>query len=271
MQVLFSYSAWNKEEKMKALIVVYLSIALALIFTPPVSAQNLNAGIVAYYSFDDGAGDVVKDIVGNNNGTINGTPTWVEGNIGGGLEFDGTANFVDCGADPSFNLTQTLSICAWVKINAFGNWDGIVTKGVDSGPYAMQMWGDGALRFSPNWGDPAGFKGKGSFNTDTKMVAGEWTHVAVTYDGAKVNFYINGKPDALVVEEAFTFGTNTDSMILGCDFPGGDEYFDGVMDEVFIYERALTEAEISQVMTGFVSVNPSGKVAMTWGMIKDRD
>ena len=59
---------------------------------------------------------------------------------------------------------------------------------------------------------------------------------------------------------------------MGCDFPGGDEYFDGVMDEVFIYSRALTEAEILKVMVGgdrVLSVNPSDKLGVTWGIIKN--
>jgi len=58
---------------------------------------------------------------------------------------------------------------------------------------------------------------------------------------------------------------------LGCDFPGGDEYFDGVMDEVLLFSRALTEAEILKVMAGggTISVNPDGKLGVTWGMIKN--
>ena len=256
---------------MKFLTVVYLSITLALIFARPLLAQDVQAGLVSYWNFDEGTGDIINDIVGNNDGTINGTPTWVDGIIGGGLQFNGNNNYIDCGADVSLDITETLTIAAWVKIAAFGNLDGVVTKGVNSGPYAMQLWGDGALRFSPNWGNPAGAVGAGSFNTDTKMVAGEWTHAAITYDGAKARFYINGTPDALEVDQAFTFGTNTDSLILGCDFPGGDEYFDGVMDEVLIFSRALTEAEILKVMAGggTISVNPDGKLGVTWGMIKN--
>ena len=247
---------------------VYFSITLALIFTLPVSAQM---GIVSYWSFDAGSGDIVEDIAGNNDCIIKKDPKWGNGKKDGGLILNGSTTYLDCGNDASFNITKTLTIAVWVNIKAFGNWDGIVTKGVNSGPYAMQMWGDGSLRFSPNWGNPAGFKGAGSFNTNTKMVAGEWNHAAITYDGAKARFYINGIPDTLEVDQAFTFGTNTDSLILGCDFPGGDEYFDGVMDEVLIFSRALTEAEILKVMAGggTISVNPDGKLGATWDMIKN--
>lgn len=245
---------------------VYFSITLALIFTLPVSAQM---GIVSYWSFDAGSGDVVEDIAGNNDCIIKKDPKWGNGKKDGGLILNGSTTYLDCGNDASFNITKTLTIAVWVNIKAFGNWDGIVTKGVDSGPYAMQMWGDGSLRFSPNWGDPKGFVGKGSFNSTSKMTAGKWTHAAITYDGVKANFYINGKLDKLEVKQAFTFGINEDPLILGCDFPGGDEYFDGVMDEFFIFNQALTQAEILRVMNGgIVAVSEVGKISVAWGKIK---
>jgi len=242
------------------------SVTLALMFTLPVLAQM---GIVSYWNFDEGSGAVVHDIAGNNDCVIKKDPKWGNGKRGGGLILNGSTNYLDCGNDASFNITKTLTIAVWVNIKAFGNWDGIVTKGVDSGPYAMQMWGDGSLRFSPNWGDPKGFVGKGSFNSTSKMTAGKWTHAAITYDGVKANFYINGKLDKLEVKQAFTFGINEDPLILGCDFPGGDEYFDGVMDEFFIFNQALTQAEILRVMNGgIVAVSEVGKISVAWGKIK---
>lgn len=258
---------------MKISVLVYSLISVALIFTLPVFAQGLREGLVSYWNFDDGAGDTVHDVVGNSDGTIDGTPKWVDGKIGGGLEFDGTTNFVDCGADESLNITETLTLAAWIKVDIFVNWAGIVTKGINNSPYAMQIWSDGALRFSPNWGDPAGGVGSGSFNTDSKIPRAQWAHIAITYDGTKAMFYINGIPDALEVDRAFTFGTNEESLIMGADFPGGDEYYDGVIDEVYIYDRALTQAEIQKLMaegggTGGEAVSPSGKLGVTWGMIK---
>ena len=106
------------------------------------------------------------------------------------------------------------------------------------------------------------------------MTAGKWTHAAITYDGVKANLYINGKLDKLEVKQAFTFGINEDPLILGCDFPGGDEYFDGVMDEVFIFNQALTQAEIFRVMNDgidFVTVSPVGNMSLIWGKIKSKN
>ena len=60
---------------------------------------------------------------------------------------------------------------------------------------------------------------------------------------------------------------------MGCDFPGGDEYFDGVMDEVFIFNQALTQAEITRLMNDgidFVAVSAVGNISLMWGKIKSK-
>jgi hypothetical protein len=114
----------------------------------------------------------------------------------------------------------------------------------------MQIWGDGALRFSANWGDPAGGAGSGSWNSNMKMPAGRWSHAVIVYDGSVLRFYIDGQKDSLEVPEALTLGTVAEPLTLGCDFPGGDEYFDGVIRDARVYDKALTEEEIVMVMRG---------------------
>ncbi len=212
---------------------------------------NTSADLVAHWGFDEGSGTTTYDMSGNgNDGALNGDPQWVAGKIGGAMEFDGTDDYVDCGNDESLNFTDEITITAWVKIDLFGDWDGIVTKGIDQSPYAMQMWGNGALRFSANWGSPSGGIGEGTWNTNTQMVSGIWVHVAITYDGSTLRFYIDGAQDSLEVPLNLTFGTVSESLVLGCDFPGGDEYFDGVMDDVRIYDRSLSAAQVQDLVNG---------------------
>jgi len=108
----------------------------------------------------------------------------------------------------------------------------------------MQMWGDGSLRFGWNWGTAgAGAEGSGLVNSSGKMPLDEWAHVAVTYDGSTLSFYLNGGLDTQETV-SFVFGSSDESLILGADLPGGDEYFEGVMDEVRIYNRALLPGEV---------------------------
>jgi hypothetical protein len=254
---------------MKSLI--YLVIFLAMFCILLRQSEVAEAELMGHWKFDEGSGDTANDSSGNNNhGTLEGDPQWVEGKIGGALELNGVNDYVDCGADPSLNVTTgQITIAAWVKIDVFGDWDGIVTKGITStSTYAMQMWSDGSLRCCIGCG---GAPGGGLWNANTKMVAEEWIHVAYTYDGSTLRFYINGVKDTQEVEVALQFQNNEESLTLGCDFEGGDEYFDGVIDDVRIYDQGLTEEEIKQIMGGEdAAVSPYRKAAGTWGMLKGR-
>jgi len=200
-----------------------------------------STGLVAYYAMDNN----VEDGSGNgNHGTLQGTPQWVEGLTGEALQFDGGTDYVEVADAPGLDITNTITIAAWIKANTFGDWRGFVVKGLETAPYAMQMWGDGSLRFGWNWGSPAGAVGSDLVNSNAKMPLGEWAHLAVTYDGSTLSFYINGGLDTPEVDVSLVFGTNDEPLILGCDFPGGDEYFDGVMDDVRVYNRALLPFEV---------------------------
>ncbi len=200
-----------------------------------------STGLVAYYALDNN----VEDGSGNgNHGTLQGTPQWVEGLIGRALQFNGSTDYVEVADAPGLDITNTITIAVWVKANTFGDWRGFVVKGLETAPYAMQMWGDGSLRFGWNWDSPAGAVGDGLRNSNAKIPLGEWAHLAVTYDGSTLRFYINGGLDTREVDVSLVFGTNNEPLILGCDFPGGDEYFDGAMDDVRIYNRALLPGEV---------------------------
>jgi hypothetical protein len=109
----------------------------------------------------------------------------------------------------------------------------------------MQVWGDGSLRFSANWGAPAGGVGSGTWNSIAKLPLSEWAHAAVTYDGTSVRFYLNGVLDLNQPGVALRFGVVNEPLFLGADFPGGDEYFNGTIRDARVYGRALTGTEIA--------------------------
>ena len=217
-------------------------IRLYRVATPiPKPADPGSADLVAYYAMDNN----VEDGSGNgNHGTIHGIPQWVDGLIGKALQFDGGTDYVEIADAPVLDITNTITIAAWIKANTFGNWRGFVVKGLENAPYAMQMWGDGSLRFGWNYNSPPGAVGSGLVNSNGKMPLGEWAHLAVTYDGSTLSFYINGGLDTQEADVSLVFGTNDEPLILGCDFPGGDEYFDGAMDDVRVYNRALLPGEV---------------------------
>lgn len=173
-------------------------------------------------------------------GRLIGAPTWMNP----GLRFNGTMDYVDCGASVGNDAQTALTLAAWIRADAFTDWAAIISKGTNTEPYALQTWHDGSLRFSANWGSPGGGLGGGSWNSSLKMATNKWYHAAVTYDGATVRFYLNGQVDTNQPAVALRFGVVNEPLILGADFPGGDEFFKGTIRDARVYGRALGASEI---------------------------
>ena len=199
--------------------------------------------LVAQYALTASSGTVAMTTNCGPSGVLVGAPVWQNP----GLKFNGTNDYVDCGATLGNDVQSTLTLAAWIKADAFVDWAGVITKGVNVSPFAMQLWHDGALRFSANWGAPGGGIGGGSWNSNTKMPTNQWSHVAVTYDGTTIRFYINGVLDTNQPAVTLHFGVANESMTIGADLPGGDEYFSGTIRDVRVYGRALSNGEINAV------------------------
>ncbi len=171
-----------------------------------------------------------------------GSPVWQNP----GLHFNGTNDYIDCGSSLGNDVQSTLTLAAWIKADAFIDWAGIVTKGINVAPYAMQTWSDGSIRFTANWGSPGGGVGGGSWNSNAKLATNQWYHVAVTYDGATIRFYTNGVLNS-ATNVTVHFGVVNESMTIGADLPGGDEYFKGTIRDVRVYGCALSASEIDLI------------------------
>lgn len=204
--------------------------------------------LVAQYLLAETSGTNAATTGCGASGVLVGSPVWQNP----GLKLNGVTDYVDCGSELGNDVQSALTLAAWIKPAAFTDWAGIITKGVTTSPYAMQIWHDGSLRFTANWGSPAGGDGGGSWNSNTKLVAGQWAHVAITYDGTTVRFYINGVLDSNQPAVAMHFGAVNESMTLGVDLPGSAEYFQGTIRDARVYGRALSAAEIG-VMAGINS------------------
>jgi GH43 family beta-xylosidase len=174
-------------------------------------------------------------------GTFAGAPLW----LNPGLELNGVNQYVVCSHTLGNDVQSFLTLCAWVKADAFIDWAGILTKGTNASPFALQTWHDGSLRFTANWGAPPGSIGGGSWNSATKMTTNQWYYVAVTYDGTTVRFYLNGVLDPYQPAVDLHFGVVDQPLTLGADLPGGQEYFSGALRDVRLYGRALSQAEIN--------------------------
>ncbi len=219
-------------------LVVVLSIALT---------STTEAELVGWWRFDEGSGTIANDSSGNgNDGTFNGDPQWVVGYFAGALEFDGTDDWLDCGNDPSLDLT-TWTITFWLKVNENKNYNGFIIKGNDvTENYEVLGFADGSFHFPIAHTD-----GSRTFiNTAAGVIVpDEWAHFAYSYNAAQGRrFYKNGD---LIFEdtESGTPQTSSVSLAIGNEQPLS-RYVNGAMDDIRIYNHLLSESELLASMEG---------------------
>jgi hypothetical protein len=199
-------------------------------------------GLVAAYGFNEGSGSTVADASGNGHtGTISGATWTTAGKFGRALVFDGVNDLVSIADSNLLDLTSGMTLMAWVSpTGGLSGWRNIIKKEVDS--YFLNA-------HTPS-GGPGGGGTIGSccpvISAGPALVLNTWTHVALTYDGSALRLYRNG---TLVATQAAT-GTIQPSALplrIGGDAVYG-EHVQGRIDEVRIYNRALTASEIQTDM-----------------------
>jgi len=213
-----------------------------------IPAKAADPDLVGYWSFDEGAGTTAFDSSGNgNDGVFVGDPQWVPGKLGGALEFNGD-DYLDCGNNPSLEIRDQITIAFWFQVEAFQTtWEAFLSKG-DTAYRASRGGGDGNGTHFGISGTSAG-GGNGHFNGPTVITGGDWHHFAGTYDGATGRIYIDGVLDA---ETPATGQINIEpeNFWIGNNSQNTGRLLHGLMDDVRLYSRALTEDEINFIMAG---------------------
>ncbi len=200
------------------------------------------AGLVAYYPLDI---DVLDASGNGNDGTVNGDPTFVDGMVGTAMEFDGNGDFVDCGNNPILALTDAVSISAWIKVavqgadhKVGGNQDGA------NGGYKMSVYND-KIEFEIRTAGNSAVLNR-SVAGGTVLEVGVWYHVTGVYSLADgyIRTYVNGELDR-ELETTEALGASPGSLMIGCEpFSTGQYNFNGVMDDIHLYNKALSEGEV---------------------------
>lgn len=242
-------------------------IILSLLFTAAGEAAIDPDTIAGLWLFDEGAGDETEDSSGNGyDGKLEGSPSWVDGRFEKALEFNGS-NYVELlNSAPGlpFGGTSPFSITVWVKNMGGGVIIGKFNGGV-IGAYVLSV--SGTVNFHREVA-PWGLAGT------TPLPNGEFAHVAATYDGATMKIYVDAELDV----EQDRLAQNTDlvtPVLIGARYTSGapSSFFSGVLDEVALFNVALTEEQIEEAMAGLspnLAVSAFGKMACTWGEIKGR-
>jgi len=115
----------------------------------------------------------------------------------------------------------------------------IVTK---NGPYAMEYLGDGKIRTGIYAGSPPTWT---HAVTTSSLALNTWHHIAMTYDGTHMKTYINNKMDGVATAKSGKMALTKSPVFIGYGRPGFDRYFKGMIDEVMIFQKALSEDEVS--------------------------
>ena len=222
--------------------------------------------LVLYLSFDEGAGSIAQDSSQFGNDCIlKGNPQWIDGQFGKALEFDG-ATWGEVPDSDSLDLTDAMTIEAWVKL--YGGGEGTqnaVEKGSAwiEGEYNLAaLYSNGTILQMRDLPEECNDDNIGSSIQDQ-----QWHFLAGTWDGGTIRLYIDGNPGS-EMSCAGALLTNDEPMFIGAR-AGTERFLVGALDEVKIYNYALSEAELARDMEFPVTaVEPSGNLATTWGMIK---
>ena len=215
--------------------------SLALMQATTTGGGTPAAGLVAAYSFNEGSGTTVADSSGNgNNGTVQGA-TWATGRYGTALNFNGSSSMVNIPDAASLHLTSGMTLEAWVNPASVGsNWTDVIYKANDN--YFMEATSDQTV---PAGGITVGTAGPLAYGA-SNLAASAWTHIALTYDGTAVRFFVNGAQVSSTAQTG-SIASSTNPLQIGGDSLYG-QYFSGLIDEVRIYNTALTAAQIQTDM-----------------------
>lgn len=245
----------------------FVVILTLFIIASPSDAGLDDKSLVLYLSFDEGNGNTAKDSSEyGHHGELIKSPSWVDGQFGGkALEFDGTkGTHVKVPINDTLQLREQFTIAFWVKQgNAqISEWNYMVSAG-------SLVW---ATIFNNNnkktwfWSKDPNWSSEVTSDADQPE---DWVHITVTHD--------TKKSEAAIYHDGSKVGTGNQpgqtieidgSIMVGARHPG-QEFFTGTIDEVYLFNRILSEAEIDTIKAGdFTPVEPAEKLATTWGVIK---
>jgi hypothetical protein len=212
-------------------------------------ATSSGAGLVAAYNFNEGSGSTLSDRTGNgHNGTITGATWNTQGRFGGALAFNGSNQWVTVSPTSALNLTTGMTLEAWIypTVNN-GVRDIVIKEGASVDIYNL---------YARNWRGRMESNVFVGGNNRTAESSGAppvntWTHVAGTYDGTTLRLFVNGAQVASAAVSG-SIPTSTGPLRIGGNSLWG-EYFQGRIDEIRIYNRALTAVEIQTDMNAAIN------------------
>jgi hypothetical protein len=259
----------------RILIIVFaLVITTTFVYTNIAMAQIVTDGLVSYWTFDksDINGETVKDVWGDNHGTVMGDPQIAEGKIDEALIFDGVDDYIECGNAPeSIRGSNPRTFTAWIKTASTPGDSQTILHYGDAGngdPGEKIRWSayPDCLRVEVN---------DGGHTSQLNVVDDEWHFVACTFDGTTLpdfTLYVDGESEVCAGSQKVDTSDDYPLRIgVAREAAALARYFNGIIDEVSIYDRALSEDEVNQnfsARNNALAVSSIKSLALTWGSIK---
>ena len=212
-----------------------------------------NAGLVGFYNFEEASGSTVVDASGKGNtGTISGATRITQGRFGKALSFDGVNDWVTINDSASLDLTTGMTLEAWVypTVN-MSDWSTALVKENPSHGFAYGLYANS------DTSRPAGsiyIGGDKNLLGGPWLLANTWVHLATTYNGSTQRLYVNGTEVASRAQSGSIEASNGALRIGGNSFWG--EFFQGRIDDVRVYNRALSANEVYLAGTGSGTTPP---------------
>ena len=216
------------------------------------SANSLSNGLVGFWKMEEGSGNTFLDISGNgNHANIQNSDgiNWIDGQVGKGVRLpSNSGRFGSVSHNATLAFTNAVSITAWIRPEEIST-KRVMTKGTNG--FELGIFNNEKIEFRLNRaanGTSYRLLSNSSYPSDGT----EWIHVAATFDGTKSTIYINGIEDNSVIYSPFEFINSSSDLQIGAR--GGIDRWLGGMDEVRLYNRALTNNEITAIYTGQLQV-----------------
>jgi hypothetical protein len=228
--------------KQKSLLIC-LILVLCLVLV-----SSSEAELIGWWRFDEGTGNIANDMSAyGNNGTLQNNPQWVNGQLAMALQFDGVDDFVDVPHAAILTVNSEVTVMAWIHTSRHGGpgvegWQGILAKGNSPRSYSFYTESGGGLHFST--------AGTGS-TSSTQVPLNEWVHVCAMVSAGQHIYYINGQPGGTGGSGIVLPGAaDTANVTIGRTQEGATRSFLGMIDDVRIFNHALTQTEVQDAMVG---------------------
>jgi len=226
-----------------------------LLFAVSAATAAGEEGLVACYRFDEGQGTTLHNRSGHgNHGIIHGA-SWVPSGSGFALRFDGVDDYVDCGSRPSLDVSRAVSLEAWIYPEATPTSGEPGVLGKCFGSYLFTYYTNGCFYW---------YITGGGNHVRAPAAVGAWHHVVGTFDGKFVKLYLDGVLAGTRESKTTTIAKGVPLQMAtsasGSKFTKG-KYFQGMLTEVRIYDRALSAEEVDRHyhttrLTGEIAVRP---------------